>query len=321
MTDAPLWTCPVCETRQPPHAVATIVWRTPVPGPKRYDVIRCDACTVAVSDPIPSDDVLAEYYAAYEPTELSSYRTGELVAANRPIARHLVERARLVSSAPVFLDYGYGAGAFIKAAGNEGATVYGAEFSGQNIDQLQRDLAYTSAHRHVFDLREDPNLDAVDEAFHCITLFQVIEHMQHPRQLLCRLRQLQPSGGFVYLECPNQDSTFYRVKNLVRHVVNRSNMFGGVSPPQHIYGFNRKSLSRLLEAAGYMVEEVGDYPFGDGFHQPETQAWYPNLEQFVGSHDNRSLMGAAKMAIRYFDTIASKAGRAGSGLYALAVKP
>jgi hypothetical protein len=110
------------------------------------------------------------------------------------------------------------------------------------------------------------------------------------------------------------------MKNVIRKKVNREAFFDSLNPPQHLYGFNRRSMHILLEKAGYTPIEVSDYFYGDGLHQVETLFWYPSFQEVLRNKNRWNFYGISKSLIRFFDPIASKFLGAGGGLYALARK-
>ena len=223
-----------------------------------------------------------------------------------------------LSSAPQFLDYGFGAGSFMLRVSQRNFAVSGIDYGTQAVNQFS---AFAGRHGTQIDLYDFANgglSQLSGRRFNCITLFQVIEHLQSPVSVLTELRSLQQLGDYIYIECPHQDGWFFRLKNLIRPLIGRTFMWGSVSPPQHIFGFNRTSLSVALVCAGYKVVEVGDYAMGDTLHAPETQLWYPTISEWWRRPGTRSLYGIAKMIIRLFDAPASRFFGRGGGLWALA---
>jgi 2-polyprenyl-3-methyl-5-hydroxy-6-metoxy-1,4-benzoquinol methylase len=314
------WTCPICGVTQYPNIVAEIVWNTPIPGPSRYKAVQCTNCDVEAAYPMPSKEVLAKYYSDYHPTQIleQTYRANRLVELQDPLLSFLIERLGGLDPHLKFLDYGFGAGAFLMNAAKKGLSATGLDFGRQNIEQLRSISRERNLKIEAYDMEQD-GLNALRGNFYdCITMFQVIEHLVSPLDTLAQLRNLQKPGGILYIECPNQAGLFFRIKNLLRPLINRKFMWGSLSPPQHVLGFTKKSLAKLLERAGYEPLEVNDYRVADGLHAPETPYWYPSLWEWLTDRNQRSTYRTAKMLIRLFDYPASHLFSAGGGLYALA---
>ena len=302
--------CLVCGEEQPCKPVASMT--------EKYVAIKCDKCHLASAYPIPSLDELNDYYSSYNTTQETPERLSTLVELNQVILEHIVAQMEGKDNLS-FLDYGFGVGAFLKQVVKKGFSAYGVEFSTQNCEQLQK---YCRENKVVIDTIKIPeeSLDFSGKKFDCITLFQVIEHVVDPLELLASLSSLQNPGGILYLECPNNDALYLKVKNLIRKKVGREAFFDSLNPPQHLYGFNRRSMRILLDRAGYTPIEVGDYFFADGVHQVETQFWYPSLLEVLQNKNSWNFYGISKFLIKFFDFPASKILGAGGGLYALARK-
>jgi 2-polyprenyl-3-methyl-5-hydroxy-6-metoxy-1,4-benzoquinol methylase len=314
------WTCPICKATQNLNFVAEIVWDTPIPGPSRYKVVRCVNCEGEAAYPMPSEKVLTEYYSDYHPTQIleEKYRANRLVELQSPIVSFLIDKLGGFNLNLKFLDYGFGAGAFLLNVAQQGLSATGLDFGRQNVEQLRSMAQERNLDVAAYDIGQN-GLNALRGNFYdCITMFQVIEHLTSPLDTLAQLKSFQKPGGMLYIECPNQAGLFFRIKNLIRPLINRKFMWGSLSPPQHVLGFTKKSLIMLLEQAGYKPLEVADYRVADGLHAPETPYWYPSLLEWLTDHNRRSAYGAAKMLIRLFDYPASRIMSAGGGLYALA---
>lgn len=285
----------------------------------KYAVIRCQNCQLESVSPLPSLEELQEYYASYHTTEENEYRNTKLVELHNNILdlllAHFSEPENLI-----VLDYGFGAGAFLKCAAHRGLQVFGAEFSDQNCRQVekyseQEKLSIKTVNVSNFGLESLNN-----SRFNCITLFQVIEHCLDPLNLLKQLSSFQEEGDVIYLECPNNNAFYLKAKNKIRNYVGREAFFNSLNPPQHLHGFNRKSMRLMLKEAGYTPVDINDYHFADGLHQVETLAWYPPLIEAIKNRRIYNAYTLSKSLIGMAEPLASKLFGAGGGLYALAKK-
>lgn len=294
-------------------------WRSLCQITEKYAAIQCTNCQVVCVYPMPDQDELISYYSTYNPTLESEYTNTQLVELHQPVLNYLV--TKLGNNQHLsFLDYGFGSGAFLKQVANKGFLAYGVEFSEQNCKQLQFYCQQSALPISVINLVNQSLDSFADQQFDCITLFQVIEHLVDPLAVLQQLSKLQKPGGIIYLECPNNDATYLKVKNAIRKQVGRETFFSSLNPPQHIYGFNRHSMKLLLENAGYTPLEIKDYPLADGVHQVETLFWYPSLRELMQNQTLWNFYHVSKTMIRLFDPLASIFLGGGGGLYALASK-
>lgn len=77
------------------------------------------------------------------------------------------------------------------------------------------------------------------QQFDAVTMFEVLEHQEDPMELLQRATMLLKPGGALVGSVPNR----------TRWVVGPRETWD--YPPHHLYWFHAKSLSRLLERAGF----------------------------------------------------------------------
>lgn len=266
---------------------------------------------------MPDGDVLASYYARYEPTVVDDFRDRKLVELQAGLWAYLTSHLP-PGRVPKVLDYGFGAGAFLKYVAGTGGAIYGVDFGAQNIHQLSRWCAQHDVPIRLLDVGARPLSALGRERINLITLFQVVEHLVDPVATIRSLAALQDPSGLLYIECPHQDAWFFRAKNCCRRLISREFMYGSVSPPQHVLGFNRRSLRVLLERCRYRVLEIGDYCVADGVHAPETVDWYPTLREWLSSPRKRTALGLGKTVIRWIDVPLSRFFGLGGGLFALA---
>jgi SAM-dependent methyltransferase len=149
----------------------------------------------------------------------------------------------------------------------------------------------------------------------------IIEHLIDPVAFVNRTARLLSPGGYLYMECPNNSATFYRVKNPLRKPFGRMQYYNSLRVRHHLWGFNRTSMTELLRACGYEVVFCRDYPIRHKFLQPENCFWYPSLTsgvmQFLSQRGTYPLL---KSLIGVFDLAASATLAEGMGLVALARK-
>ena len=87
--------------------------------------------------------------------------------------------------------------------------------------------------------------------FAAITLFDVIEHLDAPRQALDRCRQWLKPDGLLFLTSPDSGSAVARLLGRRWHYFDLD---------QHVSIFSRSTLSRMLVDAGFTV--IADRTFG-----------------------------------------------------------
>jgi 2-polyprenyl-3-methyl-5-hydroxy-6-metoxy-1,4-benzoquinol methylase len=279
-------------------------------------VTRCSACTVTSLRPLPSAEELRRHYASYYLTRADDTdRQNHLVELHKGVFDYLLRHVR--STPPhAFLDYGFGSGAFLRYAARRAHRAMGADLSPQNVRQLQEAARCDGVTIGLIDLSTNSLGDLCPNHFDVVTLFQVVEHLACPLRLISKLSCLQEPGGLLYLECPNDSAAWAHAKNFF-HRAARSTAWNSLKYPEHLHGFNRRSIAALLQAGGYDLVDCGDYAYRDGLHQVESEFWWP---KFRSHSSSPTLSGLVRSAIPLFDGIMSARFGAGSGLYALGRK-
>ncbi|MFC1585828.1 class I SAM-dependent methyltransferase [Fibrobacterota bacterium] len=133
------------------------------------------------------------------------------------------------------IDIGCGWGHFLKKAGEEFLTVEGLELSEKQSGWAARNLGIDVVNRDVF-------AGDFEKTFSVISLWEVIEHVSRPRELLqwC-FNHLEP-GGQLVLSTPNYNSIFRRLLGLrwYYHI-----------PTQHPCLFTPTAMKHSLTRAGF----------------------------------------------------------------------
>lgn len=135
------------------------------------------------------------------------------------------------------LDIGCGTGDFLSLAKRKGAYTFGLDFNKDvinfaiNTNKLDNLSAITS----IDDLNKYPSGN-----FDFVTLFEVVEHLDNPLDWLLKIRNSIKDGGIFALSTPNRSRWFRNFDSFDR-------------PPNHLSRWNRKSLFKLLDKAGFRV--------------------------------------------------------------------
>lgn len=90
-----------------------------------------------------------------------------------------------------------------------------------------------------------------DNSFHLITMWHVIEHLPEPLQSLKDIYRLLTDDGTLIMEIPNS-------KSLARAIFG-SNWYAW-DLPRHFYHFSPKTITKLIEKAGFSNITVNHLP-------------------------------------------------------------
>ncbi len=237
--------------------------------PGTFTLVECCSCGLLYQNPRPGPDVIADYY----PPEYNIYVAPPWSNPNRAkqllhlyglkkrwglVERYAPRRAGLRS----VLDIGCATGVFL-AAGSDSWRKIGVEISAEASEQARRQFGLTV---HQGMLEQAP---LAGQQFDAITMWDVLEHLHQPHASLLRVRELlRPDGVFVA-----------RVPNLAAWDARLCGRYwGGLEQPRHLFIPDERTLTRMLEQAGFRVVDM--LCLGGTYHIL-MQSWLFWLNQHV----------------------------------------
>lgn len=156
------------------------------------------------------------------------------------VSRWLPPQARI-------LDVGCAAGYFLRVAQRHGHDVHGVELSAAIAVEAQQALGQGRV--HIGTLAEAmTQKDYGARSFDLVTLWDVIEHIPTPQEVLQQVRTLIKPGGRLLLETQNVASRWARLLGRRWHHYKHD---------EHLFHFDPRTIRRLLDECGFRVLEVG----------------------------------------------------------------
>lgn len=200
-------------------------------------IVRCQDCGLVYTNPRPHQgNLLAGYSACVDNTYLAEN-------SSRSINAHLcLSTINSFVKSGRLLEIGCFAGHFLNAAR--------ADFDAEGIEPSEW-ACKIARDRFKLSVRQEPfTADSVKaESFDVVTLIDVIEHMSDPMDTLTNaVRALRP-GGLIYLVTPDIGSLSARLL--------RGSWWG--LRPAHIYYFDTRTMTRMMEKAGLEVVLVKSF--------------------------------------------------------------
>ncbi len=215
-----------------------------------FDIYQCHGCGVI----FPETLVNGEYYAGYYPkdyyiNETKSGFVNRMLSLFSKIVIRFKEFDILKYSGAKgkdkirILDIGCGAGDFLAGLKSAGFDKYGVEINPQGCKKCQEKGLNVSPTELI-----DAKFSS--DYFDVITMWHVLEHLDKSVELLREARRILKPGGVLILSTPNTGSWGFKygLKNWFH-----------LDAPRHLILYNYKSLSLLLERAGFKVKCLRNY--------------------------------------------------------------
>jgi len=206
-----------------------------------HTIVRCQQCGLVYSDPRPDGhDIIDTYQAVEDPLYLEE-REGRVLT----FEHHLKPLERLTGPPDrrPLLDIGCYTGVFVEIAARHGWDAWGVEPSRWAVEHAQaQGLHVVQGTLETADLPE--------AYFDVVTLWDVIEHLTDPHEVIQQAHRLLKPGGLIVVHTIDIESPFAR-------------LMGARWPwlmEMHIYYFSRRTLRTMLEQCGFQV--LSDRPQG-----------------------------------------------------------
>jgi SAM-dependent methyltransferase len=195
----------------------------------RFDVVRCDACALARTLPVPDP---AQYDDGYSQTTVNGRFAGPTEDRHSPlIAAWIAERAR----GPRLLDVGCHVGNLVVAAAE-----LGLDAEGIDLDPL----ATAEARRIGRPVLTGP-LDSATGRYHGISMIHVLEHVLDLGAFLAAAERVLEPGGRLFILSPNYRGLLPRLMG---------ERWMGWFPSQHVWHFTPATFRRTVEGvSGFRV--------------------------------------------------------------------
>ena len=205
---------------------------------------RCPECELIYVNPVLNDQAAREYYreesswARVLESDLQKKFDRLKFQYGLDAALPLINR----DPDPLFslLDIGAGTGLFAESARDRGLKTTVLELNRENARKM-REKGFTVLERPLGEA------GPFSEKFDLVTLWEVLEHIVEPRELLEQIYRLMTPAGVLLILVPNADALITRILH------EKSGTFGGHS---HVQFFNINTLTRLLAETGFTVLEA-----------------------------------------------------------------
>ncbi|MFV0318146.1 MAG: class I SAM-dependent methyltransferase [Microthrixaceae bacterium] len=254
--------CPICGEQGSAEIWAEDGWK----------LVRCPTCDLVFVGNPPEDDSVGDLYTAPEfHAELTTGDADGDSIAERTARGHLGDMER-AGAAPRpgrnrLLDVGSAAGHFLGVARDAGWLVHGVELNDATAN-IARNRGFDVLTGTIGDL-VDHRATGDNDLFDVVTMWDVIEHVTDPVQLLEQTRDLLSPEGELWIATPNVDGLFPRASY---RVARRAGRWPHPEPPYHLSQFSERTMRNALARAGFPDVTVRQerIPLSYTFGKPRT---------------------------------------------------
>lgn len=197
-------------------------------------IVRCRACGLVQEHPRDDPATLASVYDGLADGVYDSEDGNRRVDADAHLALVQAHRA---APAPL-LDVGCATGLFAARAQAAGYQAAGIDASRWAIERAQ-----ARASGADFSAGSLESANFAPESFRIITLWDVLEHVHSPGEVIERIREWLKPGGFLFLSVPNADSLVAKAMGKRWVLLLR----------EHLWYFSPDTISRLLSRTGFTL--------------------------------------------------------------------
>jgi SAM-dependent methyltransferase len=239
--------CPVCGTMKfSSMSIPAIKIGENVFGERMhlFGLVKCRGCGLEFINPRPSEESIAEFYDIPGCSAHDAYEKSSITNFRLKFVYGLFPNTTL-------LDYGCGNGYFVKMAKEAGWSAIGIEPS--LIGRKNANNLGIEVYKTLGDLSDN-------RRFNIVTMFHVLEHIPNLDSILSLVRSVMTEDGLLIVEVPNINS--FRAMMIGFSGVRQVNDERYRAFPIHLYGFNRRTLARLLLKNGFSPVKITSFDIG-----------------------------------------------------------
>jgi 2-polyprenyl-3-methyl-5-hydroxy-6-metoxy-1,4-benzoquinol methylase len=213
---------------------------------------RCKHCKLIFKTfKIKAENLYSENYAhAFLDTEeYSSYAASNFF---KKILGSSSNHGKGLQSKPSLLDIGSGVGTMLQAATELGYNPTGVELSPELVE-VSVNKGHTVINKNVSDI-------SLDEKFDTITMMDIIEHLENPKEILKELNPLLKSDGEIIIYTPNHNSLIVKIADLL-YALGIKSPIENIFACTHTIFFTTETLKKSLIESGFEILKINHFNY------------------------------------------------------------
>ena len=222
--------CAACNRKRTRHRLAS----------NGFTIYRCDDCHLSFVYPPASN--LADIY------QQDFYHSDEFLRDS--LTSQVEHQLKAIVPQGRILDVGCGIGEFLKICKDRGYETHGIDISQWAVDVCNRTGLDVKAGRF-------PNLEYPQNYFHCVTMWDVIEHLTDPRAYLESVWEVLKPEGWLIVKTPKVSSAVFGLAAITQKLrPSTKTIEAMLGLPAHILYFDLFSLTELVRSTGFIPRNV-----------------------------------------------------------------
>lgn len=224
---------------------------------KPYRIIKCSNCSMISIYPIPSKNFIQRHYNDPLYPKSAYFRNITINFKGSPEAKLFLKGLNLIEklhpNKGKILDVGCSSGVFLNMAKDRGWEILGIDISKDFVNYAKKNFKLDIRYGFLKDFSFKEN------SFDVVTLWDLIEHVREPKELLKEVCKILKPEGIVLILTPNQNSLIKKTTNLSYKL-----SFGRWKAPanvvydiHHLYYFSKKNITMLLNKIGFKTVYTG----------------------------------------------------------------
>ncbi len=212
-----------------------------------FELHRCNNCSFLFTNPRPSVSQIGPYYQSDRYVSHAGDKKGfSFMYKVYDIVRDysISQKLNLIKQyhkSGSLMDLGCGLGYFLNGVNKDGV------FAPTGVDVSDDAIKYVK-NTFGLEVKNESDLDKFDSySFDVITQWHVLEHVHLLNERMQQLKRLLKPNGTLFIAVPNSNSW---------DALHYKEFWDGYDVPRHLYHFNQKSFSLLMQKHGFKVVET-----------------------------------------------------------------
>lgn len=222
---------------------------------EQFDVLACEDCGFTLTQDVPVEAEIGRYYETPDYISHSDTKEGAMNVIYHQVREYMLgKKARLVMKeahrkSGRLLDIGTGTGYFASAMDQRGWAV-------EAIEKNSQARRFAEEHFGLYVKNDEALQEFEPGSFDVITLWHVMEHLEHLNETWERLHEILKDRGVLIVAVPNCSS--YDAEKYGEY-------WAAYDVPRHLWHFTPATMQQLASKHGFIMAARHPMPF-DAFY-------------------------------------------------------